>query len=377
MNPWYIYIYIQCFWEDFNKPLDIPIFFGQKSKDGKLQNSKFCPPPVPKGEPRVVQNPTAEDFFGFFRVRECHDFSCLGSSKTKTRPKDEQNIFKETTSWIDSISMEFWHCIIAHHELRNAPQGADEPNIPQLIWGFSFTVFQNYVLFQLFFSCDFLELRTKITIPPLLKKGPCKKIPSWISTPPSALFFFFFAGLQRPGYCGHSRVDSAEDLLRDDVVPRRMAVGTVGVRWWWWRKNPEVWGSLGVGYGLKTGWFPWTWFWDLRVNLGWVFLLESNLLMDPSHWPRVQAYSKPYFRRSTRPATSPIEAQEKTVGFPRSRGSQRSFTGTGTGSSERKEELQALEFLGWFGWNGWYFPLGVVWSLKGWKMAVLVLYFKV
>ena len=185
-----IYIYIQCFWEDFNKPLDIPIFFGQKSKDGKLQNSKFCPPPVPKGEPRVVQNPTAEDFFGFFRVRECHDFSCLGSSKTKTRPKDEQNIFKETTSWIDSISMEFWHCIIAHHELRNAPQGADEPNIPQLIWGFSFTVFQNYVLFQLFFSCDFLELRTKITIPPLLKKGPCKKIPSWISTPPSALFFF-------------------------------------------------------------------------------------------------------------------------------------------------------------------------------------------
>ena len=55
-----------------------------------------------------------------------------------------------------------------------------------------------------------------------MEKGNEKiKSHGWISTPPHlGLGFFFFAGLQRPGSCGHSRVDSAEDLLRDDLAPR-------------------------------------------------------------------------------------------------------------------------------------------------------------
>ena len=52
--------------------------------------------------------------------------------------------------------------------------------------------------------------------------------------------------------------------------------------------------------------------------------------------------------------------------------SPRSFTGTGTGSSERKEELQALECLGPFGWNDWYSPVGVE-KCQGWK---IMLFFK-
>lgn len=160
-------------------------------------------------------------------------------------------------------------------------------------------------IFSVFFCAPFLSFAQEITIPPVVEKRGHRKHPMDGFPLPLGLGFFFLAGLQRPGSCGHSRVDSAEDLLCDDLAPRPNG----GDRWGQMMVMTEKPGAVGFfglrGYGLKTGWFPWTWFWDLRVNLGWVFLLESNLSMDPSHWPRVQTYSKPYSRRSTRQQLPP------------------------------------------------------------------------
>ena len=145
--------------------------------------------------------------------------------------------------------MDFWHLIFAHHEFRNAP-------------------------------CT-RRRRSKYPMEKIPWKKAIEKIKShgWISTPPSALGFLFLRRTSKTRFlwsfaswlCGRfvawwpcTSAGWQWGPLRgadgDDGKTRRC-----GVLWVW-------------GYGLKTGWFPWTWFWDLRVNLGWVFSLRKQPL---------------------------------------------------------------------------------------------------
>lgn len=95
--------------------------------------------------------------------------------------------------------------------------------------------------------------------------------------------FFFFAGLQRPGSCGHSRVDSAEDLLRDDLAPRLDGSGDLWGGQMVMTEKPGGVGFFGCGVWAEN------WLISLNMILGLkrhgkempcVFILYGGLILD-------------------------------------------------------------------------------------------------
>lgn len=226
--------------------------------------------------------------------------------------------------------MDFWHCIIAHHEFRN------EMHQP---W----------------------RRLTKKKIP--WKKSPWKKAMKKLNPMdgfPLPLGLGFFSS--------QDFKDQVPVVIRELTLRKIccvmtlclgwMAVGTVGGGRWWWRKNPEVWGSLGVGYGLKTGWFPWTWFWDLRVNLGWFFLLESNLSMDPSHGQGSKHIAS-HILGDPRGSNFPHRGAGKNRGFPQILGIPKELHWNWNRQFREKGRVTSLG-VSWLIWMEWLIlpPLG-------------------
>ena len=103
-----------------------------------------------------------------------------------------------------------YKCIRLYLHIMNSEIHHKAPTkiFPNSFRGFSFPVFQNNVLKSAPEIATFGSQQKSIEISRLPSKHT------------DLLSAGFFPGLQRPGSCGHSRVDSAEDLLRDDVVPR-------------------------------------------------------------------------------------------------------------------------------------------------------------
>ena len=144
---------------------------------------------------------------------------------------------------------------------RKAPTNQISPNSFEVsVLQFSKTT----SFFSCFFRATFLSFAQKSPSPRCWKKGHAKKSHHGFPLPLRPCFFF----LRRTSKTRFLWSFASWLCGRFVAWWRCASADGSGDRWGQMMVMTEKPGAVGFfglrGYGLKTGWFPWTWFWDLR-----------------------------------------------------------------------------------------------------------------